>query len=397
MSDERERLYLAALSEISELGPVRTKLMLERFGSAEKIFNADREELRGIKGIGSRIAERIKDSKDLDQVRMRFNTYFTRGTRCVFLTDESYPDNLFEIYDPPPVMFFKGNLPKKGEPLVAVVGSRSPSEYGKNIAYKLAFKLAEKGVGIVSGLAAGIDAFAHKGALDAGGRTYAVLGSGVDVPYPPVNIDLYNRIMKQGGVISEVRPSEPPLSGNFPSRNRIISGMADALIVVEARKRSGSLITADQAMEQGRAIFAVPGRMTDLLSEGCNGLIKEGAYLLAGIQDILDIRTLNKKIITFNKIMKNMPETRERADLRPESGADKNVYTKTNVESDTKNDLATTNYLLYSCLNLEPMSFNTIVEKSGMSPSEVAVGLIRLQIEEKVREITPNMFVRIDI
>ncbi len=397
MSDERERLHLAVLSEISELGPVRTKLLLERFGSAEKIFNADREELRGIKGIGSRIAERIKDSKDMDQVRKRFNTHFARGTRCVFLTDESYPDNLFEIYDPPPVMFFKGSLPKKGEPLIAVVGSRSPSEYGKNIAYKLAFKLAEKGVGIVSGMAAGIDAFAHKGTLDAGGRTYAVLGSGVDVPYSPVNIDLYNRIMKQGGVISEVRPSEPLLSGNFPSRNRIISGMADALIVVEARKRSGSLITADQAMEQGKDIFAIPGRMTDLLSEDCNGLIKEGAYLLAGIRDILDIRALNKKIITFNKIMKNTPETRERADLRPASGADKNVYMKTNVESDTKNDLATTNYLLYSCLNLEPMSLNSIVEKSGLSPSEVAVGLIRLQIEEKVREITPNMFVRIDI
>lgn len=392
-SDEKN--YLAWLSEVPGLGPVLTKLLLEEFRSAKRIFYAQRNELKKVKGLGDKRLDSIETSKNLEEIKRRFNKYLRNGTKCSFISYDNYPKNLYEIYDPPSIIFFRGKLPEKEEPLVAIVGSRSPSEYGKRTAYNLAFKLANKGVGIVSGMATGIDAFAHMGAMDAGGKTYAVLGCGVDVVYPPNNVNIYNRIIKNGGVISEQKPLSAPVSGNFPSRNRIISGMADSLIVVEARKKSGSLITADQAMEQGRDVFVVPGRIGDLLSEGCNSLIKEGAYILTGIQDIMDMPLMNKKIKSFNKLKEDVVKSGDGDTYKSIKSEDEKVYKKGNFKSYTKNDLATTNYLLYSCLNLEPISLNTIIEKSGLTPSEVAIGLVNLQIEEKVKEITPNMFVRI--
>ena len=395
--DKDEKNYLAWLSEVPELGPVLTKLLLKEFKSAKRIFYAERNDLKKVNGLGDKRLDNIEASKDLEEIKRRFNKYLRNGTKCSFISYENYPCNLYEIYDPPSIIFFKGKLPEKNEPLVAIVGSRSPSEYGKNTAYNLAFKLASKGFSIVSGMATGIDAFAHMGAMDAGGKTYAVLGSGVDIVYPPNNINIYNKIIKNGGVISEQKPSTLPISGNFPSRNRIISGMSDAVIIVEARKKSGSLITADQAMEQGKDVFAVPGRLGDLLSEGCNSLIKEGAYILTGIQDLLDMPLIDKKIKAFNKIREDHVKVSAAKTFETIRCEEKNVYRKQKIDLCAKNSLDTTNYLLYSCLNLEPTSLNTIVEKSGLTPSEVAMGLLNLQIEEKVKEITPNMFIRIDV
>lgn len=198
---------------------------------------------------------------------------------CVFW-DEDYPQTLFDIPDYPFCLFYKGSLPLPEIPSVAIIGSRSCSEYGIHMAKELGKAIANYGINVISGMARGIDGVSQRAALNAGGSSYGILGSGVDICYPKENQPLYDELIKNGGVISEYYPKTQPLSINFPQRNRIISGLSDALVVVEARKKSGTSITVTMALEQGKDIYAVPGRLTDNLSLGCNNLIKDGAGII---------------------------------------------------------------------------------------------------------------------
>jgi DNA processing protein len=238
-------------------------------------------------GIPPHIASRLTESGLLDRAVKEFDRSREKGYSLLTLGDVEYPPLLREIFDPPCVLYCFGRPDVLESPAVAVVGSRRPTPYGRGMAERLARDLAERGVTVASGLAIGIDAAAHEGAL-AGGRTIAVLGSGLDVPYPKSNRKLFDRIAGEGAVISEFPLGTEPLAANFPRRNRIISGLAWALVVVEAAEKSGSLISAEFALEQGREVLAVPGNATSELSRGANRLIQEGAKLTATWEDVAE-------------------------------------------------------------------------------------------------------------
>lgn len=208
--------------------------------------------------------------------------------RKILLTDREYPRRLLEIPQAPKQLYVRGKLPEEGVPSVAVIGARDCSYYGQEVAKRLGRLFGENGIQVISGMARGIDGIGQQAALQAGGSSFAVLGCGADICYPRQNQDLYDRLCKQGGVISEYEWGTPPRAGYFPPRNRIVSGLADAVIVVEARKKSGTLITVDMALEQGKEVYAVPGRLVDDLSSGCNYLIKNGAGILLDMEEFME-------------------------------------------------------------------------------------------------------------
>ncbi|MBL7078677.1 DNA-protecting protein DprA [Candidatus Shapirobacteria bacterium] len=291
------------------IGPLRFKLLLEYFGTAQKAWEASSKELKAIglkPGLVEKFAsfrswfkpEKIDFKKEDWNIQYdRFPWYkevkdyqkYPRG-QILILTweDKLYPKILKQIPDAPPVLYVKGHL-GSGEPALAVIGSRRASYYGRSITQSLVSQIAKKGIVIISGMAKGIDGIAHQAALDSGGETIAVLGSGVNVIYPYQNKNLYQRIISGGGlVISEFPPFYPPLAANFPQRNRIISGLSKAVLVIEAAQKSGTLITARLAAEQGKEVLAVPGPITSQLSAGTSYLISQGAKLVSNAQDILE-------------------------------------------------------------------------------------------------------------
>ena len=210
------------------------------------------------------------------------------GISFVSALEKGFPDKLREIPDPPFGIYYKGKMPGETEPAAAIIGARLASGYGREQARRFGRQISARGIAVISGMARGIDGIAQKAALDAGGKSYAVLGCGVDICYPEENRELYERLQQQGGVLSEYPPGMQPIAKLFPPRNRIISGLSDLVLVIEARKRSGTLITVDMALEQGREVYALPGRVSDALSDGCNRLIRQGAGPATCPQDILE-------------------------------------------------------------------------------------------------------------
>lgn len=230
----------------------------------------------------------IKDEDRLiDEARIFFSNLLARKIEWTHLTASDYPKRLLNIPDPPLMLFYKGRLPKENELSLAIVGARECSSYGEKVAGMFSKELSVEGVQIISGMARGIDGIAQRSAVDVSGSTFGVLGCGVDVVYPKENADIFETILDKGGLISEFEPGTQPLRRFFPSRNRVISGLSDAVLVVEARKRSGTYITVTQALEQGREVYAVPGRITDALSDGCNNLIASGAGIAVSPEDVL--------------------------------------------------------------------------------------------------------------
>ena len=277
-----------ALNMIDGVGPIRVRALRDRFGEAQAILAASKTELMQVEGVGEEVARSImgwREKVDLDAELQRVEK---AGVRVVCRDDAEYPKNLREIYDPPLVLYVKGKLTERDALAIAVVGSRRTTLYGQDMARKLAFQLARVGVTVVSGLARGIDTAAHNGALQAKGRTVAVIGCGIDIVYPTENKKLADEIVEKGGaVVTEFPFGVQPDRQNFPMRNRIISGWSLGVVVVEANLKSGALITANQAGEQGRQVFAVPGRADSILSKGANKLIKDGAKLTEDVEDIL--------------------------------------------------------------------------------------------------------------
>jgi len=279
---------LVLLNMVQDIGYIRLKALLDEFKEPGGILRASLDKLLSVKGIGPAIAQAVKNAgsdHDIDKEIILINK---AGAEVLTVFDEGYPENLKNIYDPPVVLYIKGSFKKEDELSVSIVGSRKCTYYGMNMADKIAEQLASAGVTVVSGFARGIDTSAHKGALKAKGRTIAVLGSGLDNIYPVENKPLVEKIIKNGALISEFPMSMPPNKNNFPRRNRLISGLSRAVLVVEAANRSGALITADFALEQGRDVFAVPGTADRLLSMGTNSLIKQGAKLVDSAEDILE-------------------------------------------------------------------------------------------------------------
>ncbi len=277
-----------ALNLLPGIGPIRVRRLLERFERPENILNASAKTLAEVPGIGGEMACQIhtwQDRIDLPEEQRRIADH---GIILVTVDDASYPAALRTIHDPPFLLYVKGTLTAADAAAIGVVGSRRTTHYGREQAKKLSFQLARAGFCIVSGLARGIDTAAHEAALAAGGRTLAVLGSGIGNIYPPENQALAGRIAENGAVISEFPVLYVPDKQSFPLRNRIVAGLSRGLLVVEAPARSGALITANQALEQGRSVFAVPGPIDRLSSEGCHRLIQQGATLVCSAQDVID-------------------------------------------------------------------------------------------------------------
>ncbi|HEV3343590.1 MAG TPA: DNA-processing protein DprA [Pirellulales bacterium] len=287
-TDGDDLTHVLRLSLVSGIGPRLRQLLLERFGSPAAVFAASQSELRSVPGIGAKLASAVLRAREEIDVAAELEHCRRHGVSIVPLGSADYPRALSEIADPPGVLFVRGAVEPRDALSIAIVGSRHATRYGSMIAERLAASLSRAGLTIISGLARGVDAAAHRGALSAGGRTIAVLGSGVLNIYPPEHADLAKEVIAHGAVVGEAPVRSAPLSGAFPQRNRLISGMSLGVVVVEAALQSGALITARHAMEQGRDVFAVPGPVDSRTSRGCHQLIRDGAKLVETADDVLE-------------------------------------------------------------------------------------------------------------
>lgn len=282
-----EEYYLMWLSRVDGFGFKRVNQLLEHFGSAEALWYAESAEIKAVHGLGEKMAELLISSRDENQLNDWIIELEEKGIAFYSYWHPRYPRLLKEIADPPLGIYIKGELPDDDIDTVAIIGARKCSRYGATVAYDIAKELGKTNIIIVSGMARGIDSEGHRGIMDGGGKTIAVLGCGVDICYPPENQELMKRISENGCIISEFAPGMPAVPGNFPSRNRIIAGLSKMVVVVEAGKKSGTLITADLALDYGRDVFVVPGNVTSALSKGTNELIKQGCPIITEGEDIL--------------------------------------------------------------------------------------------------------------
>lgn len=281
-------LYWVALSTIPDIGPVTIRRLISQFEKPELIFSADVEELKVVDGVGEKRAKSIRDFSRWDEIEKILEKLDKEKVKVILYNDKDYPSLLREIEDAPVILYVKGDIKEEDRFSVSIVGSRKTTHYGRFVAEKIAGELAEAGFTIVSGMARGIDTIAHSSSLMTGGRTIAVMGSGIDLIYPPENKWLFERIACSGYVVTEFPPGTPPNRENFPKRNRLISGLSLGVVVVEATEGSGALITAQAALEQNREVFAVPGNISSPNSKGTNELIKRGAKLVQRSDDIIE-------------------------------------------------------------------------------------------------------------
>lgn len=301
----KELAYWVSTSAIPGVGTATFNFLLKHFKTLKKFWVADEKLIKKLK-VDAKTRQSIIDYRRSIDPKVYLQTVYERGIKVLSLADRDYPMNLRSILDAPPVLYYKGTLHPKDDLAIAVVGARYATSYGRQVTEKLVFDLVNSGLTIVSGLARGIDSFAHRAAIDSGGRTIAILGCGVDLIYPPENKNLALEIIKNGAIVSEFPLGFPAVPSNFPARNRIVSGLSLGVLVTEGAIDSGSLITAGQAAEQGREVFAVPGPITSKMSEGTNKLIKEGVHPVTEAADILEVLDIKRKQETIN----HKPETK---------------------------------------------------------------------------------------
>lgn len=358
---------LVSLNMVLDIGSIRLKKLLQFFGKPENILKAPKEKIMAISGIGEKIAEKICSLKneDLDKEFALANKH---SLKIMTYEDKDYPENLKNIPDPAIVLYIKGQLKEQDKFSIAIVGSRRASFYGLSCAEKFAGDLSNHGFTIVSGMATGIDTYAHKGALKKNGRTIAVMGSGFNHIYPNQNKELVEEISQNGAVISEFPIDTRPFRQNFPQRNRVISGLSLGVLVVEAARNSGALITTDFALEQGREVFALPGKVDSNTSFGTNELIKQGAKLVSCIDDILE---------EFNLALTKTPNAKE------------NVIN--NLESKPSGKLENQ---LYSLLSKDPIALDEIVQKTNMDISKLSSILLNLEMKKLIKQLPGKQFVR---
>lgn len=370
--------YWMWLSSIPGIGASKFHRLVEHFQSPEKLWNARQIEYGRIKGLDAGTAHKILAREYKDKISIYFDRIKKYNINVFTVKDEGYPSNLLSIYDPPPVLYVRGRLIREDENAVAIVGSRKATPYGLHMARKIAGELARQGITVVSGMARGIDSAAHSGALAAGGRTIAVLGCGVDTVYPPENRELMDKIIENGAVVSEFVPGEPPKKLNFPARNRIISGLSRGVVVAEAGKKSGALITADFALEQGREVFALPGDNNGSVSAGTNALIDDGAKPVAGAEDILE--ELGWEMNT--------------ACRRPtcSSASSGKEICAVNAEKRTA-ELAENEKRVLSSILTRPKHIDDIVAECGYDAGTVGFILTMLELKGMIRQLPGAVFI----
>ncbi len=301
-ADMEERAYQYWLHNLPGVGDRRIEKLLKVFGSAKEIYNAGTKTLEKV--LGEKAGEKIVDFTRCWDIEKSYEKLISKNILFLTVEDRQYPERLKKLEHPPYALYCMGKLPEEQRPAAAVIGARECSEYGSYVARAFAGEMAKAGVSIVSGMARGIDGIGQRAAIERKGKTYAVLGCGVDVCYPASNRRLYQEIIDMdGGILSSFPPGTQPLKRHFPERNRIVAGLSDVVLVVEARLKSGTWITVDMALEQGKSVYAVPGRLTDRLSDGCNYLIRQGAGIALTPKDVLSELSVleNRKGINGNK------------------------------------------------------------------------------------------------
>jgi DNA processing protein len=372
----KEIKYWLAINKIPDVGPITIKKLWEQFGSIEAAWQADEKAILSIEGINQRAAKSFIENRHRINLTEELEKVNKSGLKVFTLEDTNYPSSLKNIYDPPPVLYINGEILPSDEKAIAIVGTRKASRYGLDTARKLANQLASMGITIVSGLASGIDTAAHEGALEAGGRTLAVFGTGVDVIFPAENRELAQKITKAGALLSEFYLGARGERTSFPRRNRIISGLSLGVIVVEGHYDSGAMITAKYALDQGREVFAVPGNVEIEQSKGPHWLIKQGAKLVETIEDVLE--ELNLGI-------------RDKLDIR---NSKLEIRTQTTEHGTQGNrDLLPEEQKVVSVLSYEPKHIDMIVAETGFVHSRVASLLLVLEMNKIVRQLPGKNFV----
>ncbi len=368
-------------------------------GGTRKLFEMSESSLAGIKGISREYAgEIVKSRKEMD-IYERYQNCVDEGIKFVPYYSKEYPERLRRIPGHPFAIFVKGRLPEDERKSVAIIGSRECSEYGRFMAEKLGKGLAGYGVQVVSGMACGIDGLSQMACLNAGGESFAVLGSGVDVCYPPANRKLYERLIQLGGVISEYGLHTPPKGCLFPARNRIISALSDLVVVVEARVRSGTTITVDMALEQGRDVAVVPGRVCDPLSQGCVSLLKQGAMPVGSAEDIMEI--LDAGFLSISEEGGNGKEKKEseidrtfdRASAK--HGKVEGDKSKKGEEKEKINGLTPEGKLLYRTLDVYAKSMDRLLNETALLPDIFMEEILRLRMLGLASEVGKDYYIKV--
>ncbi len=362
-----EWMYWFWFSEAAGIGRNVKHKMLEYFITPRNIFYAKEDELIDFckKEV---FRNRFIASRKEDEVFEKCNQLHKKGIRFLSMEEKDYPERLKVIPDPPIGLYLKGKLPEETKKTIAIIGARECTRYGSEMARFFGRELGSAGLQVISGLARGIDGMAHLGALESDSYTLGVLGCGIDVVYPEENFELFLKLERYGGILSESGLGVKPYAGLFPQRNRLISGMADGILVVEAMDKSGTFITVDQGLEQGKEIFALPGRVLDEKSKGCNHLIKMGAHMVTEVCDILEL------------LQVDFGETFSARDFKKRT---------TDIH---KNLLAPNEKIVYSCLRVEPQYLDAIIKEAQVSPQEVCMILNRFVLKGIVVETSRNYY-----
>jgi DNA processing protein len=362
---EKERAYWVAWSQISGMGPTSLKRIKEHFGSMEAAWNAPARAFWEINSLGEKSTQGIATERSRLNPEELLEKYLAQGFTFWTPADAAYPALLREIPSPPSVLYYRGqaDILARGQSAIAMVGTRNASEYGKRWTRKISRALTQHGFAIASGLAAGIDTEAHKACLAAGGKTIAVLGTGIDVIYPPRNTGLYHKICEQGLILSDYPPGTKPDGRNFPPRNRIIAGISRAILVMEAARRSGALITSRYANEFGRDVYALPGSLDSPQSSGCLHLANQGAHLILGEEALLEM-------------LGTIPQL--------DSG-----------DGQAPPDLSPALKQIWDNIAPQPTSFDAIVHNCGLPPGEVSSALLTLELQGLVTQLPGMQYQRL--
>lgn len=366
---EHNSIDYLQLTLTTGIGPRTLETLLARFGTASEVLQARPQDLAAVEGVGVVMSRRIRSSEFRDLALSVFSLCEDKAVRILFPWELEFPRLLKELPDPPMLLYVRGDFARTDALSIAIVGTRGATQYGRSQAERFARALARGGLTIVSGLARGIDAAAHLGALEVGGRTIAVLSSGVAEIYPPQHVELSERIAVNGVLMSEMPPGAKPKKGMFPHRNRLISGLSLGTIVIEAAERSGALITARLAGEQGREVFALPGMVTSPNSRGCHRLIKDGAHMIQDPEDVLDeLGPMVEEVI-----------------LSPDQTVRHAAELQLNEQEN----------VVLQAIDLQPTDINAIVVASGLPVPRVLSTLCVLEMRKLVRRVSGQLVQRI--
>lgn len=367
----KDEYYKYWIGSLYKIPGNKIKKLLKIFDNPQKLYRISKKEIEKQNILSQKELNYFDKTKEETILNKKFENFKNSNIKLSTIQDEDYPLKLKFLEDSPYVLFYKGNLPKNELPCVAVIGSRSCSSYGSFCTESIVKELISNGVQIISGMAYGIDSLAQKTAVKLGGYTLAVLGTGVNVCYPKTEFRLYNDLQTKGGILSEYPPDTPGEPWHFPMRNRLISGLSDAVVVIEARERSGTLITVDRALEQGRDVFAVPGRINDKLSYSCNWLIKQGAYVVTSGKDILEVLEQKYRFYSNN--------------------------TQTSKENLMKKEiivLEREENLVYSIICFDDVCIDDIIHQVGLSLFKVSSICTKLVLKGLIKEVGKGRFVR---